>query len=243
MKRLPLSATARAVLWLTIPFVATASPLAVTAEESLVEKLRSAVVKIGRLDADRSFVPLGTGFFVDGACTIATANHVVRTSARVTVQAPAATGGRPLFGSAEVLKRFEQNDIAFLQVDLGEKPCEGYGHLPPPARIRQRELNGAEVLIAGFPSLEGGLTTRTPVYRRGIVASGEFGVPSGGTRVPMYLLDLTGIPGFSGSPVVLAESGEVIAIVHGPRRTERKFDLEWATPLWEGSYRAAIKPR
>ena len=49
-----------------------------------------------------------------------------------------------------------------------------------------------------------------------MVVSGEFGVRLGGLRVPMYLLDLVGIPGFSGSPVVSVDSGEAIGIVHGP---------------------------
>ena len=42
---------------------------------------------------------------------------------------------------------------------------------------------------------------------------------------------MTGVPGFSGSPVILADTGEVIGIVFGPGRTDRRFDLEWATPV------------
>ena len=230
-------------LWLVVLVTAAALPAAVLAEDALIAELRSSVVQIGRLDAERSFVPLGTGFFVDEECTIATANHVVRGRERVSVQTPPAESGRPAYGLAEILARFERNDVAFLRVELADGLCSTFGHLPPPDSIRQRELNGAEVLIAGFPSLEGGLTTRTPVYRRGIVASGEFGVRTGDATVPMYLLDLTGIPGFSGSPVVLADSGQVIAVVHGPRRTERKFDLEWAAPVWMGQYRRAVSSR
>jgi hypothetical protein len=47
----------------------------------------------------------------------------------------------------------------------------------------------------------------------------------------MLLLDLTGVPGFSGAPVVLRESGEVFGVVFGPGRTQRQYDLEWATPI------------
>ena len=230
-------------LGLALALAVAAAPVTAVADDSVVGKLRRSVVKIGRVAPDRGFVPLGTGFFVDDACTVATANHVVRGQGRFSVQPPPPEGGRQTLAPATVLERFEQNDVAFLRVNVDEKTCRGYAHLPPPPSIRQRELNGAEVLIAGFPSLEGGLTTRTPVYRRGIVASGEFGVRAGDAMVPMYLLDLTGIPGFSGSPVVLADSGQVIAVVHGPRKTERKFDLEWAAPIWMGQYRTAVSSR
>ncbi len=52
----------------------------------------------------------------------------------------------------------------------------------------------------------------------------------------MLLLDLTGVPGFSGAPVILESSGEVIGVVYGPGRTERVYDLEWATPLTESDH-------
>ena len=229
-----------ALLCLAGLLLAPAAPAVGDGPADLVETLRTSVVRIGLLEPGRPFVSLGTGFFVDDACTVATAHHVVGGRARLSVQAPLREGEEPRYGRAEILKSFERNDVAFLRVDLGDAGCGAYTHLPPPPRILQTELNGAEVLIAGFPSLEGGLTPRTPVYRRGIVASGEFGVPIAGTTVPMYLLDLTGIPGFSGSPVVLTDSGQVIGVVHGPRRTDREFDLEWAAPLFDAQYRSAL---
>jgi hypothetical protein len=47
------------------------------------------------------------------------------------------------------------------------------------------------------------------------------------------------VPGFSGAPVVLAATGEVIGLVFGPGRTEREYDLEWATPLLRRDLKAA----
>ncbi len=57
----------------------------------------------------------------------------------------------------------------------------------------------------------------------------------------MLLLDLMGVPGFSGSPVVLIDTGEVIGVVFGPGPTQRGFGFEWATPLLPSDYEEATK--
>ena len=56
----------------------------------------------------------------------------------------------------------------------------------------------------------------------------------------MILLDLLGVPGFSGSPVILENTGEVIGIIYGPGPTERIFGFEWATPITQEDYLSAI---
>lgn len=56
----------------------------------------------------------------------------------------------------------------------------------------------------------------------------------------MILLDLFGVPGFSGSPVILESTGEVIGIIYGPGPTERSFGFEWATPITQEEYLSAI---
>lgn len=56
----------------------------------------------------------------------------------------------------------------------------------------------------------------------------------------MLLLDLLGVPGFSGSPIISAETGEVLGVIFGPGPTKRAFGFEWATPLSPDDYATAI---
>jgi hypothetical protein len=56
----------------------------------------------------------------------------------------------------------------------------------------------------------------------------------------MLLLDLLGVPGFSGSPVVRLETGEVVGVIYGPGPTKRAFGFEWATPLSPDDHTTAI---
>ena len=58
----------------------------------------------------------------------------------------------------------------------------------------------------------------------------------------MLLLDLTGTPGFSGGPVILQRTGEVVGVVYGPGPTSRQFDFEWATFVTPADYESAIQP-
>jgi hypothetical protein len=56
----------------------------------------------------------------------------------------------------------------------------------------------------------------------------------------MILLDLFGVPGFSGSPVILKEEGAAIGVVYGPGPTERESGFEWATPIGLDDYSRAV---
>jgi len=98
-------------------------------------------------------------------------------------------------------------------------------------------LGGQSVFIAGFPSL-GPHKLDFPVLRKGIVASAEMKDSDG---VPLLLLDLSGSPGFSGSPVVLERTGEVIGIVFGPGKIRHSQDFEWATAITQIDYKQAIR--
>jgi cellulose biosynthesis protein BcsQ len=56
----------------------------------------------------------------------------------------------------------------------------------------------------------------------------------------MLLFDLVGVPGFSGSPVVLFDTREVIGVVYGPGPTACGFGFEWATPIIYSDYEKAL---
>ena len=178
---------------------------------------------------------LGTGFLTGRRCTVVTAKHLLsdvppeRLIVRFEHPQQPGTG---LTFNARVAGSDENRDVAYLslaELPGGRDPCSSgllRGLAVSEDRVA-RELLGAEVVVIGFPALEGEQPRELPIVRRGYVASAEL---SWGGK-PMLLLDLTGVPGFSGAPVVLAATGEVIGIVFGPGRTEREYDLEWATPL------------
>ncbi len=43
--------------------------------------------------------------------------------------------------------------------------------------------------------------------------------------------------------MILEATGEAIGVVYGPGRTERVFDVEWATPLSAGDYTEAVESK
>ena len=183
---------------------------------------------------------LGTGFVVDKRCTIATAKHILQDADRdlllVRVQHLHDPGnGVP----ARVLAEDPTKDIAFLRIAgmPGDKTCFS-SRLKPlglAAEFDRESLTVRTVLVAGYPVLEGQTPRGIPILRQGIVSSSELEW----NRNPMLLLDLAGIPGFSGAPVILKETGSVIGVIHGPGRTDRRFDLEWATPITRKDYKEA----
>lgn len=178
---------------------------------------------------------LGTGFLTGRRCTVVTAKHLLdevppeRLIVRFEHPQQPGTG---LTFNARVAGNDPERDVAYLslaELPGGRDPCASglLRGLTLAEEIAPRDLLGAEVVVAGYPALEGEQPRELPIVRRGYVASAELSWRG----KPMLLLDLTGVPGFSGAPVVLAATGEVIGLVFGPGRTERQYDLEWATPI------------
>jgi hypothetical protein len=204
----------------------------------MVRTLRNGLAHVGFTSADEGAVQLrwlGTGFLVDKRCTVVTAKHILQDlpGERLIVrfEHPGKLG-RSLTFNARLSSTDPERDLAYLslaELPGGGNACSASG-LSPLAVVREIDpvtLTSAEVLILGFPVLEGEQPREIPIVRRGSVASAELSWAG----MPMLLLDLTGVPGFSGAPVVLSQSGEVIGVVFGPGRTQRQYDLEWATPL------------
>ena len=229
--------------------LAAASILPVAAKSGsadLLEGLRLGVAHVGYGSGVGERVELrwlGTGFLTGRRCTVVTAKHLLSDVPHerliVRFEHPQQPGTALTF-NARVSGNDEDRDVAFLslaELPGGRDPCSSglLRSLPLAEALPARELLGAEVVVMGFPALEGEQPRELPIVRRGSVASAEL---SWGGK-PMLLLDLTGVPGFSGAPVVLAETGEVIGIVFGPGRTGREFDLEWATPLLRRDLKAA----
>lgn len=199
---------------------------------------RSGIVQIGIQETakqgqiTRIEKSLGTGFVVDRKCIFATAKHVIvkQDPARMLMAIL-----NPLnitqgtFVPAKVLYTSPDRDLAFLTIDSSYRNlCEipQLNVFPLRAAADILRLTGKDVFIIGHPNLGRGMIN-VPILRKGVIASTQ--VEIGDQR--MLLLDLVGVPGFSGSPVILTESGEVIGVVYGPGPTQRQYGFEWATPL------------
>lgn len=212
----------------------------------LLEGLRHGVAHVGYGSGAGGNVELrwlGSGFLTGRRCTVVTAKHLLADVPPerliVRFEHPQQPGTALTF-NARVSGTDEDRDVAYLslaELPGGRDPCSSgmLRSLTLAEALPARELLGAEVVVIGFPALEGEQPRELPIVRRGSVASAEL---SWGGK-PMLLLDLTGVPGFSGAPVVLAGTGEVIGIVFGPGRTGREYDLEWATPVLRRDLKAA----
>ncbi|GEM_PF-5192029 len=177
---------------------------------------------------------LGTGFVIDRECTLVTAAHIFENaheeSLVVRFLHPDDPDAVRTFNV--VIDRTDpERDMALLRLKPGQmerKFCRNeLIPIPPIERFEPRNLTGEPVLVAGFPVLEGRQPRDVPILRKGIIASSELEWE----KEAMLLLDLSGVPGFSGAPVILERTGQVVGIVFGPGRTSREYDFEWATPI------------
>ena len=239
----------RAVFALTASLLCAGVTNVYSEEPNLFTKLRDALVHVGQIketEKPQLDMWLGTGFFVDERCTIATAKHLFSAAnkERIIVRLIDPRNRKKAWTrAAQVIYEDPHKDIAFLRVIVSSgKPCE-LGPMKTLSLYRHTKdfslLSGEPVFIAGFPKLGSG-DLDLPIARRGIIASAEIKDAEG---VPLLLLDLTGAPGFSGSPVVLESTGEAIGIVFGPGHMERSQDFEFATIITQKDYEMDARDR
>jgi S1-C subfamily serine protease len=215
-------------------------------ESTLYERVRFGLAHLGQagFQGDQAAIQwLGTAFLIDDDCTLVTAKHAVEgiPEDQLLLRFLGQEEGTVRTYPARVLHLADDRDLAFLAFgpEKGKRLCgtRGFQRIPIHPGGERVKLTGQAVMVLGFPALEGTPPRDVPVVRRGGVASAEMDWRGR----PMLLLDLTGIPGFSGGPVILESTGEVIGVVYGPGRTERVYDLEWATPLTERDRGQAFK--
>ena len=209
----------------------------VAPDGSLYERARFGLAHLGQagFQGDNAAIQwFGTAFIVDDECTLVTAKHVVERipQGQLILRFLGREEGTVRTFPGHVVHRIEDLDLAFLSFGPtreGKRWClaDGFRPLPIRADTERVGLTGREVIVLGYPAIEGMPPRDVVVLRRGAVASAELDW----SGQPMLLLDLTGVPGFSGAPVILESTGEAIGVVYGPGRTERVYDLEWATPL------------
>lgn len=224
-----------AVLTLLI-CLATVSGL--SAEPRPFRDLKRSIVHVGIVQTRGELVAtqwLGTGFVIDGFCTVLTARHLLTdlpTSASLVLRFldPENPDAVRTFRSS-IVARSESSDLAVLRptkTRLVRNFCsKEVRPLELAEDFRRDAWTGEEISVLGFPVLEGEQPRDLPILRRGIIASAELEWEDR----PMLLLDLTGVPGFSGSPVIRLRDGLVLGVVHGPGLTSRVYDFEWATPV------------
>lgn len=215
-------------------------------DSTLYERVRFGLAHLGQagFQGDQAAIQwLGTAFLVDEDCTIVTAKHAVEgiPQDQLVLRFLGQKEGTVRTFPARILRLIDDRDLAFLAfgpAKKGKRWCGTRGFQPIPIHpgSERVKLTGQSVVVLGYPALEGMPPRDVPVVRRGGIASAELDWRG----QPMLLLDLTGVPGFSGAPVILESVGEVIGVVYGPGRTERVYDLEWATPLTEGDYGQAF---
>ncbi len=203
--------------------------------ENSIQVATQGLVHVGRgagANGEMHVAWLGTGFLVDERCTIATAKHILTNASddEIVIRMRSRRGEGLTTAPATRIFAAADRDLAFLRISAppGQKcSSKGIPVSPLARRFERNALIGKEIRILGYPVLEGEQPRDVAIVKRGIVASAELEWDG----KPMLLLDLTGVPGFSGAPVLLQETGEVIGVVFGPGRTERQYDLEWATPI------------
>ncbi len=239
----------RAVFALTASLICAGVTNVYSEEPNAFTKLRDALVHVGQIretEKPQLDMWLGTGFFVDERCTIATAKHLfnVANRERIIIRFIDPHNRKKAWTrSAKIIHEDPHKDIAFLRVSVSSgESCE-LGPMKTLSLHPQTKdfspLSGEPVFIAGFPRLGSG-DLDLPIARRGIIASAEIKDAEG---VPLLLLDLTGAPGFSGSPVVLERTGEAIGIVFGPGHMKRSQDFEFATIITQKDYEMNVMDR
>ena len=186
----------------------------------IVPTIKPSVVGITTVQTNRGLAAqmVGTGFVVADGQHVVTNHHVVnadtKTAYFVTIALDTGVDRR----EARVVGTDPAHDLALLKIE---------GKALPPLRLRTGEQmagEGSDVAITGFPiGTALGLVRAT---QRGTVAAVTANVSAEPhssmldaaflmtPRYPVYQVDMVAYPGNSGSPLYLAETGEVIGILN-----------------------------
>jgi len=209
-------------------FALTATTLACAADAaSTIERVKSAVVAIGTVQATRSppFQFRGTGFAVGDGTLIATNAHVLPTALErgesITVALPALRNGQAQTQLREARQVAIDKDVDLALLKIGGPPLVAL-------KVRVDDVReGQDIMFTGFPI--GAVIGLFPATHRGMISAiTPIAIPQAraaelnaatvrrlesGT-FPVFQLDATAYPGNSGSPMFDPETGDVLGIVN-----------------------------
>lgn len=193
-----------------------------SAESIEFSKWRYGVVLIGH-QKEASPAPdwLGTGFFVNKGdrCIIATAKHlftkaVDRNRLQIAVRSSVQVGMK-LSRKATLVYEDPNRDMAFL--DTSVDCTKEKAHTFTIANPAEEGFTGDDVFLIGYPKVHPTVIFDTPILRAGVIASTDFTR----SKSPLLLIDMFGVNGFSGSPVI-KRNGSVVGIHRGPDSQENR---------------------
>jgi S1-C subfamily serine protease len=214
--------------------------------KAVISEIQKSVVLIGEArkssEGDELVLQhtLGTGFLVDRKYTVATVRsrftkYVDKGRLVVQFRSPS-DRDRFRILPARVLFEFPNKDLAFLRVEGSPADMSGLSRLELIKTVAEiQSLTTETVIVAGHPRL-GDFNRDYPVLRRGMISSTDIRMSGS----PLILLDLLGIPGFSGAPVVVESTGRVIGMIPGPEFAKGSQGFQWAMPVTGEDYRRAI---
>lgn len=194
----------------------------------IVAATKPSIVAVGTFNplGNPRFAFRGTGFVVGDGRQVVTNRHVlpggdeIVDGNRLVVAVPHAPDRLPELRDATVVASDPEHDLALLQIDGAALPA-----LALPSGDLPRE--GLEIAFIGFPL--GAALGLAPVTHHGIVSAvTAIALPAPTSRqlsglvlqrlrqgpFQILQLDATAYPGNSGSPVVDAETGELIGVVN-----------------------------
>lgn len=214
-----------------LPVALAAAAPALGGRIEIIESVRGSIVAVGTYERARTpaFQFLGTGFAVDDGTLIVTNAHVLprlldpAQREAVAIMVPLPDKDDPNHAQVREAKQvaIDSNaDLALLRISAPALPPLQIGDS---GAVRE----GQEVLFTGYPI--GAILGPHPATHRGIIAAitpiaipqrraGDLNEQSihrlGSGPFSVFQLDATAYPGNSGSPLYVAETGEVIGIVN-----------------------------
>ena len=153
--------------------------------------LSSEIIKI-----NTGWASVGTGFFIDSGGYIATANHVVDNSKKITViifRDNKAVSSH----EAKIIKQNPKTDTAIIKIEGKDYPFLEL-------RSYDDSNEGEDIGFIGFP-----LGTNFPTINKGIVSS-KISIDSTST----YTINAFINPGNSGGPLFSLEDGKVLGVIN-----------------------------
>lgn len=186
----------------------------------VVPKIKPSVVGITTVQTGRGLAAQlsGTGFVVADGRHVVTNNHVVTSTVKTAYFVIVPTDIGVDRRAARLVASDTEHDLALLEID---------GTGLPAVRLRSAESlagEGSDVAITGFPiGTALGLVRATQRGTISAVTANVSAEPHSSSldaaflmtpRYQVYQLDMVAYPGNSGSPLYLAETGEVIGILN-----------------------------